>query len=413
MHGGVAKTELSKENLEALEKGFENLKVHIENIRKFGVESVVAVNKFLTDTDAEISLLKKLCSDFGAKAVLSEGYEKGGDGTKELAETVCEIANSGNSDFKPLYELEQPLAEKIKILAKEIYRADHVEFDSSALKKLKSFEEAGYGNLPVCMAKTQNSISHDKVAFGAPKGYVFPVRDVQLYSGAGFVVAFAGEIVPMPGLPKLPAAMNIDVDDLNIDNLTQELLTKFQQMYGQVNQAIFELTSEQVVDWTTEATNALVTQDEAMKDYISTVANVTEKQEILNAAYSEMKEKGELSVATVQKLIEQEPSLVSALTVENGHIRINIDSLQDLSNGYFNTAIETKKQQITQTQSVIDETKKRIEAINQEMIALGKLIKKRIEAGEHRLQLSGLLTACRRSKSGEKSDQKVRLQCRR
>lgn len=177
-------------------------------------------------------------------------------------------------------------------------------------------------------------------------------------------------------------AMNIDVDDLNIDNLTQELLTKFQQMYGQVNQAIFELTSEQVADWTTEATNALVTQDDAMKNYISTVANVTEKQEILNTAYSEMKEKGELSVATVQKLIEQEPSLVSALTVENGHIRINIDSLQDLSNGYFNTAIETKKQQITQTQSVIDETKKRIEAINQEMIALGKLIKKRIEAGE-------------------------------
>ena len=177
-------------------------------------------------------------------------------------------------------------------------------------------------------------------------------------------------------------AMNIDVDDLNIDNLTQELLTKFQQMYGQVNQAIFELTSEQVADWTTAATNALVTQDEAMNDYISTVANVTEKQEILNAAYSEMKEKGELSVATVQKLIEQEPSLVSALIVENGHIRINIDSLQDLSNGYFNTAIETKKQQITQTQSVIDETKKRIEAINQEMIALGKLIKKRIEAGE-------------------------------
>lgn len=142
------------------------------------------------------------------------------------------------------------------------------------------------------------------------------------------------------------------------------------------------LNSEQVADWTTEATNALVTQDEAMKDYISTVANVTEKQEILNTAYSEMKEKGELSVATVQKLIEQEPSLVSALTVENGHIRINIDSLQDLSNGYFDTAIETKKQQITQTQSVIDETKKRIEAINQEMIALGKLIKKRIEAGE-------------------------------
>ena len=162
----------------------------------------------------------------------------------------------------------------------------------------------------------------------------------------------------------------------------QELLTKFQQMYGQVNQAIFELTSEQVADWTTAATNALVTQDEAMKDYISTVANVTEKQEILNTAYSEMKEKGELSVATVQKLIDQEPSLVSALTVENGHIRINVDSLQDLSDSYFNTAIEAKKQQIAQTQSVIEETKKRIKAMQEEMSALAKLVQAKIDAGE-------------------------------
>lgn len=177
-------------------------------------------------------------------------------------------------------------------------------------------------------------------------------------------------------------AMNIDVDDLNPDNLTQELLTKFQQMYGQVNQAIFELTSEQVADWTTAATNALVDQDEAMKDYISTVANVTEKQEILNTAYSEMKEKGELSVATVQKLIDQEPSLVSALTVENGHIRINVDSLQDLSDSYFNMAIEAKKQQIAQTQSVIEETKKRIKAMQEEMSALAKLVQAQIDAGE-------------------------------
>lgn len=166
------------------------------------------------------------------------------------------------------------------------------------------------------------------------------------------------------------------------DEAGQKTAEAYANKFAQQILNSFELTSKQVADWTTEATNALVTQDEAMKNYISTVANVTEKQEILNTAYSEMKEKGELSVATVQKLIEQEPSLVSALTVENGHIRINIDSLQDLSNGYFDTAIETKKQQITQTQSVIDETKKRIEAINQEMIALGKLIKKRIEAGE-------------------------------
>jgi len=177
-------------------------------------------------------------------------------------------------------------------------------------------------------------------------------------------------------------AMNIDVNDLNIDNLTQELLTKFQQMYGQVNQAIFELTSEQVADWTTAATNALVTQDEAMKDYISTVANITEKQEILNTAFSEMKEKGELSVATVQKLIDQEPSLVSALTVEDGHIRINIDSLQDLSDSYFDTAIEAKKQQIAQTESVIEETKKRIKAMQEEMSALAKLVQAQIDAGE-------------------------------
>lgn len=213
MHGGVAKTDLKAENLEALEKGFENLAVHIENIKKFGVEAVVAVNKFITDTDKEVKLLEDLCAKFGAKAVLSEGWEKGGEGAKELAQVVCDIADSGKSDFKPLYDLEIPLTKKIETLAKEIYRADHVEFEATALKKLKNFEEMGYGKLPVCMAKTQNSISHDKNAVGAPKGYVFPIRDVQLYSGAGFVVAFAGEIVPMPGLPKLPAALNIDVDD--------------------------------------------------------------------------------------------------------------------------------------------------------------------------------------------------------
>lgn len=213
MHGGVAKTDLKEENLEALEKGFENLKVHIENIRKFGVEAVVAVNKFITDTDKEVELLKKLCSNFGVNAVLSEGWEKGGEGTKELAKVVCEVADSGKSNFKPLYDLNQSLESKIETLAKEIYRADHVEFEATALKKLKSFEAAGFGNLPICMAKTQNSISHDKAAIGAPSGYVFPIRDVQLYSGAGFVVAFAGEIVPMPGLPKKPAAVDIDVDD--------------------------------------------------------------------------------------------------------------------------------------------------------------------------------------------------------
>ncbi len=216
MHGGLAKTELSGENCQALEKGFANLKTHIENISKFGLPVVVAINKFITDTDKEISLLKDLCQKIGAKAVLSEGWEKGGQGTEELAKTVAEIADSGKANYHPLYDLDLPLTEKIKTIAKEIYRAADVEFDSSALKKLKTFEEAGYGKLPVCIAKTQNSISHDPKLIGAPSGFTFPVRDVQLYAGAGFVVALAGDIMTMPGLPKAPAALNIDVDDNGI-----------------------------------------------------------------------------------------------------------------------------------------------------------------------------------------------------
>ena len=213
MHGGVAKTDLSAPNTAALEKGFENLKTHIENIAKFGLPSVVAVNKFITDSDEEIKLLESLCEKIGAKAVLSEGWEKGGNGTTELAKAVAELADSGKADFHSLYEDELPLTQKIEKIATEIYRAERVDFDPAALKKLKDFEEKGYGKLPVCIAKTQNSISHDPKLIGAPKGFVFPVRDVQLYAGAGFVVALAGDIMTMPGLPKAPAALNIDVDD--------------------------------------------------------------------------------------------------------------------------------------------------------------------------------------------------------
>lgn len=213
MHGGVAKNELSKPNVAALEKGFENLKAHIENISKFGVPSVVAVNKFITDTDEEIALLEKLCKENGSKAVLCEGWGKGGEGAVELAKAVCEIADSGKAKFHYLYEDELSLDKKIEKIAKEIYHASSVEFENKALKKLKDFEAQGYGKLPVCIAKTQNSISHDPKLIGAPSGYVFPVRDVQLYAGAGFVVALAGDIMTMPGLPKAPAALNIDVDD--------------------------------------------------------------------------------------------------------------------------------------------------------------------------------------------------------
>lgn len=213
MHGGVAKQDLGKPDCAALEKGFDNLRVHVENIAKFGLQSVVAVNKFTSDTDEEIALLEKLCTGIGTKAVLCEGWGKGGAGSTELAAAVAEIADSGKSAYQPLYELELPLTDKIRKIATEIYRADHVEFDTAALKKLQSYEESGYGNLPVCIAKTQNSISHDPKLIGAPHGYAFPVRDVQLYAGAGFVVALAGDIMTMPGLPKAPAALDIDVDD--------------------------------------------------------------------------------------------------------------------------------------------------------------------------------------------------------
>ena len=170
------------------------------------------MNKFISDTEEEINLLKKLCLNAGVKAVLSEGWEKGGSGVTELAKEVTELCEK-KSDFHYLYESDLPLDKKIEKIAKEIYRAEKVEFQAIALKKLKQFEEAGYGKLPVCIAKTQNSISHDPALIGAPSGYSFPVRDVQLYAGAGFVVALAGDIMTMPGLPKIPAAMNIDIDD--------------------------------------------------------------------------------------------------------------------------------------------------------------------------------------------------------
>ena len=186
MHGGVEKGFLSKENLSAVEKGFANLKVHIENMGKFGLPVVVALNKFITDTDAEVKLVQKLCRECGSEAVLCEGWEKGGKGAEDLAYTVVNIcekkgtvdSEKTNENFHQLYNDEMPLVRKIETLAKEIYRADRVEFEGAALKKLQKYTEQGFGKLPVCMAKTQNSISHDKTLLGAPKNYVFPVRDV-------------------------------------------------------------------------------------------------------------------------------------------------------------------------------------------------------------------------------------------
>ena len=213
MHGGVKKTDLAQPNVSALESGFANLAVHIENMKKFGVPVVVAVNKFISDSQEEVDLLMKKCKDNGVNCCLTEGWEKGGEGATDLAKEVVRLCDTEKANFKFLYPLEMPIKEKIETLATKIYRASHVEFSSTALKKIKAFTEAGYGNLPICMAKTQNSISHDKTLIGAPKDYAFPVRDLQLYAGAGFIVALSGDIMTMPGLPKVPAACNIDVDE--------------------------------------------------------------------------------------------------------------------------------------------------------------------------------------------------------
>ena len=220
MHGGVEKANLSQPNVEAVEKGFENLKVHLENLAQFGLPTVVAVNQFVSDTQEEISCLQNLCQKSGAQAILCQVWEKGGEGGQELARAVVEICEKNEGNFTFLYPDELPLTEKIEALAKKLYRAKAVDIAPVALKKLQKFQEAGYGHLPICMAKTQNSISHNATWRGAPKDYTFPVRDVQLYAGAGFVVALAGDIMTMPGLPKVPAACSIDVDDMgNISGL--------------------------------------------------------------------------------------------------------------------------------------------------------------------------------------------------
>lgn len=213
MHGGIALSELHASDPEAVRKGFENLAVHIENVKKFGLPALVALNRFTGDSEEEISVLTDLCKKMGVELCLSEAWGKGSAGAETLAKSVVDLCESGESRFSPLYDAQLSLTEKLKTLAKEIYRADSVDIAPKALKKIAQYEEQGFGSLPICVAKTQNSISHEKTWRGAPKGYVFPIRDVQLYAGAGFIVAFAGDIMTMPGLPKIPAAQNIDVDD--------------------------------------------------------------------------------------------------------------------------------------------------------------------------------------------------------
>ncbi|MFW6264606.1 MAG: formate--tetrahydrofolate ligase [Bacillota bacterium] len=213
MHGGISKEELNKENLAALKQGFANMEKHIENIKKYGVPFVVAINRFPTDSENELGLVREKCEELGVPVALSEVWAKGGEGGEELAEKVIDILENEQSNFSYIYKSELSLREKIETVAREIYGADGVDFSSKAEKQLIKYEEMGYGSLPVCMAKTQSSISDDPSLKGRPSGFRVSVRELSLSAGAGFVVCLTGPVLTMPGLPKKPSAELIDIDD--------------------------------------------------------------------------------------------------------------------------------------------------------------------------------------------------------
>ena len=213
MHGGVAKDDLKNENVEALKKGLVNLERHIENVKKFGLPVAIAVNHFIKDTDSEVKALIDFCENLGVKASLCTHWANGGEGTKELASHVADLCEKKDAKFNFLYESKTPLFKKIETIAKEIYRADEVIADTKIRDQLKGFEEAGYGELPICVAKTQYSFSTDPNLKGAPTGHVLPVREIRLSSGAEFIVVVCGAIMTMPGLPRVPAADSIKLND--------------------------------------------------------------------------------------------------------------------------------------------------------------------------------------------------------
>lgn len=213
MHGGVSKTELKTPNVEAVKKGLCNLEKHIENVKKFGVPAVVAINIFAQDTPEELEAVREHCAKHGVNVALSDVFARGGEGGVELAREVIALAESGQADFKPIYELELPLKAKIETIAKEIYGADGVNYTKEANKALQEFESMGYGNLPVCMAKTQYSFSDDPSLLGRPSGFTITIKNCRIAAGAGFIVVLTGDIMTMPGLPKVPAAEKIDVSD--------------------------------------------------------------------------------------------------------------------------------------------------------------------------------------------------------
>ena len=213
MNGGVKKEDLGTENVAAVKKGCANLGRHIENVKQFGVPVVVAMNHFVSDTDAEIAAMKEFVGSMGAEAILCKHWAQGSAGIQELAHKVVELAESGQSQFSPLYPDEMPLFDKINTIVKRIYRGSEAIADKSVRDQLKTWEEQGYGNLPVCMAKTQYSFSTDPNLRGAPEGHVVPVREVRLSAGAGFVVVVCGEIMTMPGLPKVPSSEKIFLNE--------------------------------------------------------------------------------------------------------------------------------------------------------------------------------------------------------
>ena len=212
MHGGVAKDDLKNENVEALKKGLVNLERHVENVKKFGLPVAIAVNHFIKDTDDEVKALVDFCNKLGIKASLCTHWANGGEGTKELASHVADLCEKNENKFKFLYESKTPLFKKIQTIAKEIYRADEVIADTKIRDQLKSFEEAGYGELPICVAKTQYSFSTDPNLKGAPTGHSLPIREIRLSSGAEFIVVVCGAIMTMPGLPRVPAADSIKLN---------------------------------------------------------------------------------------------------------------------------------------------------------------------------------------------------------
>ena len=213
MHGGVEKDNLKKENLDALKKGLPNLEKHLSNVKKFGLETIVAINHFITDTDKEVKLIQEYCLKLGVKVSLCTHWSDGGKGTEDLAKNVVEICNNNRKKFKYLYEDDTPILEKVEIIAKEIYGAKEIEADDNIKEKIKVIEKAGFKNYPVCIAKTQYSFTTDPKLKGAPTGHTLPIREVRLSSGAEFIVIICGSIMTMPGLPSIPAADSIRLNE--------------------------------------------------------------------------------------------------------------------------------------------------------------------------------------------------------